>query len=296
MVNGKVTGASLRLVTSHGRVITDESAAGNGLPLDRHIAKTKLALTQGLDLPSPPLGNLLIPHAHSFSADAESVSKGLMGPAEVIDDLVKCHPGGLLDMGSHGSSVSMLPTSVKRLTRKRKPLTGNLAYMNSKRRRATDPFAISRGLRMKAARVALGKSQQEIGEMVNRTREFVSQCESGIIVTLDRHLIKEFAAALGMPAQEFAQEPWEGIDGTIDLKVSTVARQLAVNFDSYPLLIQNQIRQVVANYENTRAQLGAEKAHQLYTPTVSIPKPKAIQGEQDARKKRTGTIHHRGSG
>lgn len=253
--------ARLQLVTSNGKRI-DKS--GDGSPtLHRQISESKLALAQRLDLPGASLGDFPVPHAHRFSADAERVGEGLMGTTEVGDDFFK------QDLGrSHSASVSTLPACVKPLTRERQTQARKLAYMS--KRKPKDSWAIQRGAAMRAARVALGKSQAEIAELAGvKDRETISQYESGLIADIDPAVIPKLAAALGMPPQQLSRTPWDARDEAADLRVSSVARQLAYSFDRYPLAIQNQIREAIARYEIMVRQHGKEAADALFGPPPS---------------------------
>lgn len=253
--------ARLQLVTSNGKRI---DRSGDGSPtFHGQISESKLALTQRLDLPSATLGDFPVPHAHGLSADTESVSEGLMGTAEVIDNVLKSDA-----RRSHRPSVSVLPHGVKSLTREGQTQARKLAYMS--KRKPKDSWAIQRGAAMRAARVSLGKSQAEIAELAGvKDRETISQYESGLIADIDPAVIPKLAAALGVPAQQLSRTPWDARDEAADLKVSSVARQIAYSFDRYPLAIQNQIREAIARYEIMVKQHGKEAADALFGPPPS---------------------------
>jgi transcriptional regulator with XRE-family HTH domain len=256
--------ARLQLVTSNGKRV-DKS--GDGSPtFHGQISESELTLAQRLDLPGAPLGEFPAPHAHRFSGDAERIGEGLMGTTEVGDNFIKRNLGR-----SHCPSVSVLPVGVKPLTRERQTQVRKLAYMS--KRKPKDSWAIQRGAAMRAARVALGKSQAEIAELAGvRDRETISQYESGLIADIDSGVIPKLATALGMPPQQLSRTPWDARDEAADLRVSSVARQIAYSFDRYPLAIQNQIREAIARYEIMVKQHGKEAADALFGPPPSPQK------------------------
>lgn len=234
--------ARLQLVVSEG-MRTDKS--GDGTPtFHGQDCKGELPSAQGLDLPGATFGDLTVPHTHGFSGDPKSISERLMSATEVVEDFLERDT-----RRSHGASVSMLPRPVKRLTRDERVQPRKLVYMG--RRQPKDQWAIERGAAMKAARLALGKSQAEIAELAGvKDRETISQYESGIIADIDPAVIPKLAMALGLPAQRLSRTPWSARDEAADLKISNVARQIAYSFDQYPLAIQNQIRETIAKYES----------------------------------------------
>lgn len=267
----------LQLVVSNGKLI---EKSGDGSPtFHGQIQEAELPLAQGLDLPSTTFGDLSVPHTHGLSANAENVSEGLMSTTEVVDDILKRD-----SRRRHGASVSTLPHGVKPLTRTRLPQPRKLAYMS--RRKPKDEWAIERGVAMRAARVALGKSQAEIAELAGvKDRETISQYESGIIADIDPAVIPKLAMALGLPAQRLSRTPWGARDEAADLRVSNVARQIAYTFDQYPLAIQNQIRETIAKYETMVKQHGKDAVDALLgTPGLHV-----IQDQgKSAKRQRTG--------
>lgn len=253
----------LRLATNDG-VRIDESSDSSPT-LHGEIGKSELTVTQGLDLPSASFGDLAIPHAHGFTGDAESVGKRLMGPAEVVKDFLK-RDAGL----SHDASVSMLPHGVKPLTRGSRAGIRKLTYMS--RRKSPDSWAIERGAAMRSARMALKKSQAQIAELAGvKDRETISQYESGVIADIDQAVIPRLAMALGLPAQRLSRTPWGARDEASDLRISSVARQIAYSFDQYPLAIQNQIRETITRYETLVKQHGKAAADALFGPAQQKP-------------------------
>lgn len=255
----------LRLAVSDGQKI----ASRDSLPaLHRHVGESEFPCAQRFDLPGPPFRDLFVPHADRFSADAERVAEGLMCPAEVVEDLLESNGrhGHQNASEEGGPSVSVLPHPVKSLTRSKRVRISKLNYM-SKKRTPKDPWAIARGAAMKEARRALGKSQAEIASLAGiKDRETISQYESGLIEDIDASLIPKLATALGMPPQQLSRTPWNNRDEGLDLRVSTVARQIAYNFDEYPLIIQNQIRETIAKYESLVKQHGKAAVDRMYEP------------------------------
>lgn len=231
-----------------------EDSRNSATTLDRQISETKFAVAQRLNLPSTPFRELAVPHADRLSGDAESVSQGLVSTAEVVDDLLK------RDLGlRHDASVSTLPSRVKRLTSSIKKAGGKLTYMG-KRRVPTDAWAIQRGQLMRAARAELGLSQAKVAAYAGvKDRETIAQYESGLIADIDPSVIPKLAIALGMSPQQLSRLPWNGRDDAADLRVSAVAKQIAYQFDHYPLPLQNQIRAAIAAYEAmSKVQVTAE--------------------------------------
>jgi transcriptional regulator with XRE-family HTH domain len=227
---------------------------------NRHISKSKLAGRNGFNLVGAPLGDLAVPHAHGFSAYAESVTERLMGTTEVFENVVE---------QDHGASVSLLPTSVKRLTHERKLPKGKLPYMS---RKPKDEWSIKRGAAMKAARLTLGHSQQKIADLADiADRETISQYESGAILDIDPAVIPRLAKALGIAAQALSRTPLEVHDEGASLKVSPVARSIALNWDGYPQILQNHIRHLLASYDKVAKEFGPEAATAMYTTTLPPP-------------------------
>lgn len=264
----------LRLVVNQD----DERLCDGATTLHGQISEAKLAIAEGLDLPSPTFGNLSVPHADGLSGDAERIAEGLMRTTEMVDDILK------RDLGrGHDASVSVLPHSVKSLTRTPQARTRKLTYMS--RRKPTDEWAIKRGAAMRAARAALGKSQAEIAELAGvKDRETISQYESGLIVDIAPDVIPRLAMALGMPPQRLSRTPWGARDEGAELKVSSVARQIAYSFDRYPLAIQNQIRETIAKYEFMVKQHGQGAADALFGPSAVQEPTKGVH--QPVRRQR----------
>lgn len=239
--------------------------------LNRHVVKPELPFRKDFDLPSPALWDFSIPHRHRLATHTECVPQGLMSAAEVIDNLLEGGHGLHEDKSEPAASVSVLPLSVKSLTNKRSARRSKLAYMG-KKRVAKDPWAIARGKAMATARHRLGMSQAKVAELAGvNDRETISQYEHGVIEDIDMSIIPKLARVLGMPAQELSRTQWEGRDEAADLKVSNVARQLAYNFDHYPLIVQNQIREAVAQYQNLVKKHGKEAADALFSPAQTHP-------------------------
>lgn len=274
--------ARLRLVTSEGKRL--DGSRDSASPLHGQVSKSELASGERFDLPSTPLGDFLLPHADSLASDAESISKSLVSAAprptpKMIENFLKTDLAHQRTSGSDSRSVSTLPRTVKRLTYGSNRAASKLAYMKAKRRVPTDEWAIKRGAAMKAARSALGKSQLQIAEIVGVTREAISQFESGLIEEIDTKLIPKLAMALGMPAQQLSRI-WKGKDESESLRVSPVARQIAMSFDAYPLMIQNEIRQAVSKYEALVKQYGKEAADTMYTPVEGRPPPTKVESKR----------------
>lgn len=258
----------VRLATENGRHV-DESR-DRPTALDGYVGEPKLSAAQRFDLPGPPLGDFLVPHTHSLTADTKSIGKRLVRPAEVVKNFLE---------SSHARSVSMLPQSVKPLTLRRKRHPSKLIYMG-KKRVPKDDWAIERGAAMKAARLALGQSQSRIATLAGvNDRETIAQYESGLIENIDPKTIPKLAMALGMHPQQLSRTQWKAKDEASDLRVSSVARQIAYNFDDYPLILQNHIRQTIARYEELVSLHGKEAADAMLTPSAGqaiphLPPPK----------------------
>lgn len=280
----------IRLATSNGRLVAD---LGNSLPpLHGHITDAKLPGAQDLDLKGAPVRDLAAPHGHGLTAaippaSSERIREGLMRPTEVIEDFLERDHAPRV-VAANELSVSMLPLSVKPLTRSRSARLCNLAYMR-KRRVPTDPWAIERGKRMKAARTALGLPQAKVAELAGiKDRETIAQYESGLIADIDPSAIPKLAVALGMPPQQLSREPWKGDDEAEDLKVSAVARQIAYRFDGYPIALQNHIRSAIASYDALVKAHGKAAVDAMYTPPFAAPPtvtPKQVEAENKRRKK-----------
>lgn len=141
-------------------------------------------------------------------------------------------------------------------------------------KRELDPWAVRRGAEMKAARERLRKSQPEIAKLVGVTREAISQYEKGVIKDIPVATIPKLAKALGMHPHQLSRHEWKAVDEALDLRVSTVARQIAYAFDDYPLFLQNQIREAIARYEALVREHGREKVEALYGP-IPAPPPRS---------------------
>lgn len=280
----------VRLATSNGRLVAD---LGDSLPsLHGHLGDPKLPGAQDFDLKGAPIRDLAAPHGHGLataipSTSGESVRKGLMGPAEVIEDFLERNHAPEA-VTATAASVSMLPLSVKPLTTGRSARLCNLTYMR-KRRVPLDPWAIERGKRMKEARSALGLSQAKVAELAGiKDRETIAQYESGLIVDIDPGVIPKLAVAVGMPPQQLSRLPWKGDDEAEDLKVSAVARQIAYRFDDYPIALQNHIRSAIASYDALVKAHGKAAVDAMYTPPFAAPTavaPKHAEPEHKRRKK-----------
>lgn len=259
----------LRLVVSNKN--SDDCSSNSPAPFDRHVSDSEFPLAQNLNLESSAVWDLTAPHGHGLatafpSASSQFCGQRLVRAAEEVEDFLK---GDLLTVGHVSPSVSMLPSSVKRLTRTGKAALSKLTYMTS-RRKQKDDWAIQRGAAMRSARQRLGKTQQEIANLIGMDdRETISQYESGTIKDIDPAYIPKLSLALGMPAQQLSRTAWSARDEAADLKISTVARQLAYNFDKLPLAVQNQIRDAVANYERLVKAHGKEAADTLLTPQIA---------------------------
>lgn len=270
----------VRLATSYGRLVAD---LGDSLPtLHGHITDAKLPRAQNFDLKGASIRNLTAPHGHGLTAavppaSGERIRKGLMRPTEVIENfLERDHAPNAV--AATESSVSMLPRSVKLLTRRKPGRLCNLTYMR-KRREPTDAWAIERGKAMKAARVALGLTQARVAELAGiKDRESISQYESGLIKDIAPNEIPRLAIALGMPPQQLSRVPWKGKDDVEDLRVSAVARQIAYQFDAYPLALQNQIRSAIAVYDAMVKAHGKGVVDVMFTPppVAGTPAPAKI--------------------
>lgn len=253
---------------------------GKRLPLDGQLVKREPPLTLDLDLVRPPLREFSVPHRHGLSGDAEYVSEGLVRSAEEIDDLLE----GDLGFG-HMRSVSTLPAHVKQLPPLPAKRHSKLAYMTGKRL-PKDPWAIARGEAMKAARQALGLSQAKVARLAGiKDRETISQYESGKIADIDSAVIPALSKALGMPVAALARDPINVRDEGADLRVGPVARQIAYNWDDFPLGLQNAIRHQIANYETAVAQMGKEAASALYGGVQ--PRPQSPARTAEPRKVRS---------
>lgn len=282
--------AYVRLATSNGRLVAD---SGDSLPsLHGHLTDAKPPCAQDLDLKSSPVRDLTAPHGHGLataipSASGERVRQGLMRPAEVIEDFLE-RDHAPEAVAATESSVSMLPSSVKPLTRCKSARLCNLTYMR-KRREPTDAWAIERGKAMKAARLALGLTQARVAELAGiKDRESISQYESGLIKDIDPNEIPRLAIALGMPPQQLSRVPWKGKDGVEDLRVSAVARQIAYQFDAYPLALQNQIRSAIAAYDAMVKAHGKGVVDAMFTPSPApgMPVPATVVDIPQKRRKK----------
>lgn len=228
--------------------------------LNRHVLDAELPIAEHLDLVCPEIRNDSIPHGDGFPGAAESIGERLMGTPEMLQDVLKLNGPAQMNALQYGPSVSALPSPVKPLTRRANGLVRKLAYM-SKKRKPTDEWAIKRGAKMKKAREDLGYSQQAVADLCEiKDRETISQYESGLIKEIDAPQVPRLSIALGLPISDLSRIITEARDEGADLRVSTVARSLAYNFDRLPLMLQTQIRQLINVYESSVTHASKERS------------------------------------
>lgn len=223
--------------------------------LNWHLLDAKLPAAQDLYLVRPQVRDNAIPHRDGLSGAAKSIGKGLMGAAKMVNNFFKIDASAQVDSLRQDTSVSVLPRSVKSLTRKGADRVRKLAYMS--KRGPKDPWSVERGKKMRDARERLGYSQEQVAKLIDLTdgehltRESISQYESGSIKEIDPPLVRQFSVVLGMPISEISRLVTEARDEGADLRVSTIARSIAYKFDRFPPVLQMQIRQFISVYEDS---------------------------------------------
>lgn len=245
------------------RLVVDNESVLISARLNGHLLHPELATTKDLYLVRPQIRDDPVPHGHGLPGATKSISKGLMGATEMVDDILKFDASAQVKSLLPTSSVSMLPPTVKQLTRRSKGGLRKLAYMS--KRGPKDPWSVQRGKKMRDARKTLGYSQEDVAKLLELpddrrpSRESISQYESGDIKEIDPPLVPQFARILGLTLSDLSRIVTNSKDDGADLRISTLARSIAYKFDRFPEMLQMQIRQVISVYEISAALEKAKK-------------------------------------
>lgn len=166
-----------------------------------------------------------------------------MSAAEMLNHIVE---------GMHARSVSSLPLYVKPFTTGKIIAGRKLTYMG--KRKPPSEFALRRGGLIKGARESAGLSQAQLAEKLGlKSREIVSQYESGSIEQISERTCKGLIVILGLRPEDLTEDP-SLFQFSDDLPtMSAEARRIARKWDSYPAHVREFIKKTMDGYDETAA-------------------------------------------
>lgn len=142
----------------------------------------------------------------------------------------------------------MLPLQVKPLTHGVPAGRRNLAYMAT-RRKPTE-FTLARGKLIQRARDAAKLSQAQLAKQLGlKSREVVSQYESGKIHEIGERTCRGLVAILGLRPEDLLEDPTMYQFSDELPTMSTEARRVARRWDSLPEHMRKWIVQTMDGYQ-----------------------------------------------
>jgi len=146
-----------------------------------------------------------------------------------------------------------------------------LSYVAPKSKRKITPQSKERGKRIADARTHAKFSQDKVATALSRTREWVSQLESGTLVgELERDLRLGLCKLLGFEEREVLLDPASS-PPEFDMPLSPDAKSIAYRWDDLPEEFRTHLKRQIAEMERVKRE-SPELASRLY-PQLEDPAP-----------------------